>query len=114
MGVLLWLLIFLEISLTMIGLKLSEITVWIIHYIFLIPAAILCAWLYYRSDDKLNGFTLGLLMVIVGIALDMITTVPYFVIPQGGSYLTYFSNYYMLIGFVELIIITGIYGVIKE
>ena len=114
LGALIWLLIFVEISITMIGLKLSDLTVWIIHYILLIPIAIFCARFYYKSSDKVNGFLLGLVMLIVGIILDMTTTIPLFIIPQGGGYSTYFSNVYMLIGFLELVLIVGIYDLVKK
>jgi hypothetical protein len=114
LGVLLWILIFIEISITMLGLKLSDTTVWIIHYTLLIPFAILCAGIYYKSKDKINGFALGLVFLIVGIILDMIVTVPLFIIPQGGGYGTYFSNMFMLSGFLELIVLVGIYDLLRR
>lgn len=114
LGALVWLFIFVEISITMIGLKLTQLVVWAIHYIVLIPIGIFCVWLYYKSGDKLNGFALGLVMLITGIVLDLIVTVPLFILPQGGGYSTYFSNYYMLAGFVELILIAGIYGAMRK
>lgn len=114
LGALLWILIFIEISITMIGLKLSDTTVWIIHYILLIPIAVLCAWLYYKSKDKINGFVLGIVFLIVGIILDMIVTVPLFIIPQGGNYGTYFSNGFMLAGFLELIILVELYDLMRR
>ena len=114
MGALVWVLIFIEISITMIGLKLSETVVWVAHYFVLIPIAILCSWLYYKSKDSINGFVLGIVFLIVGIVLDMIVTVPLFIIPQGGGYGTYFSNIFMLSGFLELIVLVGIYDLLRR
>ena len=114
MGVLLWVFIFIEISITMIGLKLPNTTVWTIHYILLIPFSILCAKFYYKSKDNVNGFVLGIVILIVGIILDMITTVPLFIIPQGGNYGTYFSNMFMIAGFIELVVIVGIYDLMRR
>lgn len=114
LGILLWIFIFVEISITMIGLKLNETTIWIIHFILLIPFAILCAWLYYKSKDRLNGFALGLIFLIIGIILDMIITVPMFIMPQGGNYATYFTNIYMIVGFIELVVVVGLYGLLKK
>jgi membrane protein YdbS with pleckstrin-like domain len=111
LGVLVWLLIFIEISITMIGLKLSETIVWMIHYIFLIPIVVFCAWLYYKSRDKVNGFLLGVIMLVVGIILDMIITVPLF---GNMDYLTYFSNLYMLPGFLESVVIVGLYDILRK
>lgn len=114
LGLLLWVLVFVEISITMIGLKLSEINVWLIHYIALIPFTILCAWLYYKKKDKTNGFLLGLVILIIGIILDIIITVPLFIMPQDGGYQDYFLNVYLLIGFIELIVITSVYDLIRK
>jgi hypothetical protein len=117
-GALFWLLIFIEISVTMIGLKFSDSTTYIIHYILMIPIAMLCAWLYYKGEGnkkgKTNGFVLGLFMAIVGIILDMIITVPMFIIPQGGSYAAYFSNLYLIAGLIEGVVLIGLYGMIKK
>ncbi len=113
-GALVWVLIFIEIFITMIGLKLSETAVWVAHYFVLIPIAILCSWLYYKSKDSVNGFVLGIVFLIVGIVLDMIVTVPLFIIPQGGNYGTYFSNMFMLSGFLELIVLVGIYDLLRR
>ena len=113
-GALFWLIIFVEISITMIGLAFSDLTTYIIHYILMIPLSILCAWLYYKSGDKTNGFALGLLVVLVGVVLDMIITIPLFIIPQGGSYGSYFSNYYLLAGLLEGIVLIGLYKNFKR
>lgn len=112
-GVLLWILIFVEISITMVGLKLSDSAVWIIHYLFLIPIGILCARIYYKSHDKLNGFLLGFILLVVGTILDAVITVPIFIIPQGGSYAAFFSDWTMLIGGLELIVVTGLYDFLR-
>jgi hypothetical protein len=113
-GALFWLIIFLEISITMIGLQLSYLPTYIIHYIIMIPLALLCAWLYYKSQDKINGFLLGLFLVAVGIILDIIITVPFFIIPAGGNYATYFSQTFLLIGLLEGIVIVGLYDLIRK
>jgi hypothetical protein len=113
-GVLFWLIIFIEISITMIGLKFSNTLVYIIHYIVMIPLGIFIAWLYYKSKDKINGFLLGLFIVITGIVLDLMITVPLFIIPSGGTYISYFSEIFLIIGFIEAVIIIGIYDFFKK
>ena len=114
LGVLLWVLIFVEISITMVGLKFPDMTVWVIHYLFLIPFGILCARLYYKSRDKINGFLLGIVLLVVGAILDLIITVPFFIIPQGGSYATFFLSSSMWISFVEVIAVVGIYDLLRR
>ncbi len=113
-GALIWVLIFVEISITMIGFKLPELWTWIAHYILLIPIVFFCAWLYYESGDRANGLILGLLFLAVGIILDLIVTVPLFIMLQGSSYATYFSNLYMIAGFIESVVLVGIYDKMRK
>lgn len=114
LGALFWLLIFIEISITMIGLKFSNSLTYIIHYILMVPLALFCAWLYYKSKDKVNGFLLGLCMVLVGIILDCIITVPLFIMPAGGNYAVYFSEFYLIAGLLEGVFLVGIYDLIRK
>jgi len=116
-GILFWIIIFIEISITMIGLGLNDLTTYIIHYIVIIPIAFFCAWLYYkgeRESKRTNGFLVGLLFVVVGIILDLIITVPLFIIPAGGNYSTYFSGIYLIAGLIEGIVLVGIWDVWKN
>ena len=114
LGALIWVLIFIEISIFQVGLGLNEMIGSIIHYVLLIPIVILSVWLYYKSGDKINGFVLGFVFLIVGVILDLIITIPLFIIPQDGSYASFYSSIYMWIGFVELILISGIYDRVKN
>ena len=113
-AVLLWILIFIEISVTMFGLKLSNTATYVIHYILMAPMALFLAWLYYKSKDKVNGFLLGIFMVLVGIILDMIITAPLFIIPAGGSYVSYFSELYLILGLIEGVVLVGIYDLARR
>jgi hypothetical protein len=107
-GFVLWAIIFIEISITMFGLQLSEGVTYLVHYIILIPLGVLCAWLYYRHKDDSNGFAVGFIVLLVGIILDCLITVPFFI----KSYAVYFGNFYLLAGFVELILIFGLFDLI--
>jgi len=112
-GILIWVLIFIEWSIMLFipVLKDALYLQWLIHYIVLFFLAILAAHLYYKSKDKVNGFALGLVLLIIGIILDIIVTVPFF-IEEG--YVFYFSNIYLWIGFIELIIVVWFYKLIKK
>jgi len=121
LGVLLWALIFVEIQVTIFGLKLSSTAVLLIHYLFLILFGVLGAKLYYESEDKLNGFLLGLIFVIVVVILDMIITYPLFIAPPGEGIQTNYSMISifipilpMFIGFAELIAVVGIYDILRR
>ena len=60
--------------------------------LILIPAALLGAHIYYRKGYKTNGFKLGFAMFVVALCLDVLITVPFFVIPYGGNYITFFTD----------------------
>ena len=70
--------------------------------------------LYYKSKDKVNGFLLGVFIVVVGIVLDMIITVPLFIIPADGSYATYFSGIYLILGLIEGVLVVGAYDLARK
>lgn len=111
LGILLWVVIFIEISLTKIAFGLSDLAVWTTHYILLIPFAVFIASRYYKCKDRVNGFVLGLVVVIVGIVLDAIITVPFF---MNGHYSIYFSQPTLLVGFFEAIVIFGVYDILRR
>jgi len=60
--------------------------------IAMIPAALFGAHLYYRKGHKTNGFILGTLMFFGAMILDALITVPAFIIPNGGDYLSFFGD----------------------
>jgi hypothetical protein len=111
LGILFWIFIFVEISVTKIGLGLSQLAVLIINYILIVPFSIIIASMYYKSRDRLNGFVLGLIVVVTGIILDAVITVPMFV---NGDYEGYFLSAAMLVGFFEAIVVFGVYDVLRR
>ena len=111
LGILVWILIFVEISIFQVGLKLTGLLGNIIHYILLIPIGILASWLYYKSKDKIKGTILGIMFIITGVVLDLIITIPMFL---EKDYSGFFSSVYLWIGFVVLILVVGIYDKVKN
>jgi len=110
-GILIWVLIFVEWSILIFlpVVKDSLTMQYIIHYIVLIVWALIGAHLYYKSKDKINGFVLGFVFLIIGIILDAIITMPLFIIPQGRGYADFFLDFMMWIGYIELIIVVWLY-----
>ena len=74
-----------------------------------IPIAIFGAYFYYRKRDKTNGFKLGVFMFIIAMILDALITVPMFIIPEGGSHITFFTDPGFWLIAVEYILAVGIY-----
>ena len=68
---------------------------------------------YYKQDMKTHGYWVGQTFYLTATALDALITVPFFVIPNGGSYYQFFTDLgFWLIGF-EFITITVLYWYIK-
>jgi len=109
-GVLVWVLIFVEISIFQIGLQLTKLFAEIIHYLLLIPIGIIGARIYYKSEDGINGFLLGLFVLIVGIILDAVITIPVFL---EGNYADFYSDPFLLVGFLVLVVVFGTYDLAR-
>jgi len=114
-GALIWALIFVEWSILIFTPVFKDLGSWLyaIHYVVLIPIVIFGASVYYKNKDAANGFLIGVIMLITGVILDAVITIPFFTKPQGIGYATYYLNPLMLIGFAELIIASGLYWMMK-
>lgn len=60
--------------------------------IAIIPAAYLGAHIYYKKRHGTHGIVLGIAMFSAAIILDAAITVPLFIIPNGGSHLSFFGD----------------------
>ena len=75
----------------------------------IIPCSCLGTYLFYKAS-YMKPSSLALIFIIVSIVLDSIITVPIFIIPQGGSYSSFFGDplFYTLV--VEFYFIVLYYG----
>jgi hypothetical protein len=76
-------------------------------------AAIPLVWFgtkaYYKKTNRTNGLLVGLTFFLTAALLDAVITVPYLIIPNGGSYKQFFTDLsFWLIG-LEFIIIATLY-----
>jgi hypothetical protein len=85
----------------------------IVLTLVLIPSVILGAKYYYKNGADTYGFKLGVFMFLVTICFDALITVPVFIIPGGGSHLSFFGNpWFWFIG-LEYILLVGIYAAFR-
>ena len=113
-GALLWALIFFEVSILMFGFNLNPPATlyYILHYFLLAVFTVVSAKWYFTQEKKSNltkRFLVGLVFVVTGIILDAIITVPLFV----KDYTAFFSTKWMLIGYLEVIVLAAVYGANK-
>ena len=111
LGILLWILIFVEVSIFKIGLGFIGVAGTIIHYVFLIVFTVLTASLYYKWAKKtaMNGFLLGVLFILVGTILDLAITAPLFT-----GYSAFYSQWNLWVGFAIVILTAGIYQIVRK
>ena len=78
--------------------------------IAIIPAVVIGANLYYRKGYATKGLLLGTVMFLGAMILDALITVPFFVMPYGGSYQSFFGDpgfWLIAIEYVAVVIIVS-------
>ena len=107
---LLWLFIFIIVSLLMIvpGLKDQTFFRYLILWVLLVPIVLFFAKWYFNMDEPTTkkGIVLGIIALVVGELLNVIITVPLFI----KSYSLFYSNIYMYIGMLEVLLLTTYAG----
>lgn len=70
--------------------------------------------IYYQKYSNPNGIILGLAFFTTAACLDALFTVPYLIIPNGGSYKAFFMDLgFWLIGF-EFILVATVYKILNK
>lgn len=96
--------IYLGIAIWIIGILLYSISYYVpilesadtqanvVLFVAVMPLVWIACSFYYKKDDRTHGIWVGQTMLLTAIALDAIITVPYFVIPRGGSHYSFFTS----------------------
>jgi hypothetical protein len=75
----------------------------------ILPVVWFGAKLYYRKRSTIKGYWLGLIFFLTAGVLDALITVPYLIVPTGGTYYDFFTAIgFWLIG-MEFILTTIAY-----
>ena len=81
----------------------------LVLFVGVMPLVWLGCQLYYRNNREAHGLLLGLVFFAISGILDALITVPYLVIPNGGSYQSFFTDInFWLIG-LEFILVSVVY-----
>ena len=86
---------------------------WVLTLV-LIPAAMLGAHIYYRKGHQTNGFVLGAVMFLVAMILDALITVPFFIMPYGGNFVSFFLDVGFWLLAIEYISVVAAYWQIEK
>ncbi|WP_298758310.1 DUF5367 family protein [uncultured Psychroserpens sp.] len=74
-----------------------------------IPLVWLGSFLYYKKGSKIHGYFVGQIFLLVAAFLDALITVPFFVIPNGGSHYSFFTDFGFWTIALEILVITILY-----
>lgn len=74
------------------GIKDSFILQTIVVGIVIIAYARLAAMFYYKKNVNDHGLKVGLVLSATALVLDALITVPFFEIPKGSDYVSFFSS----------------------
>ena len=81
--------------------------------IVIIPLVWFGAILYYGKDNRAHGLKVGLVFFIISGILDALITVPFTILPYGGTYSDFFLDFgFWFIG-LEFILTTTLYWYLK-
>jgi RsiW-degrading membrane proteinase PrsW (M82 family) len=64
----------------------------LVLFIAVIPLVWLGCTFYYKKDNQTHGYLVGQTMLLTAVALDALITVPFYVIPKGGSHYSFFTS----------------------
>ena len=64
----------------------------VVLFIVVMPLVWLGCSFYYKKDSKTHGYKVGQTMLLTAVALDALITIPFFVIPNGGSHYSFFTS----------------------
>ncbi len=91
----------------------TELQANMLLFISVMPLAWFGTKQYYKKDTITHGYWVGQSFFLTATVLDALITVPFFIIPNGGSYHQFFTDLgFWLIGF-EMITIAVLYWYIK-
>lgn len=111
-GALLWILIFMEVSIVMFIPGLSKLTQNILHLIILPLLALFCFIKHFKTTPASlrDGLLVGVYFLIVGTILDLIITIPLFV----KDYSLFYTSWWLWVGYLEVLIIGSLSGYFKS
>ena len=90
-------------------LKNPETQANLVLFVAVIPLVWIGSRLYYKKDSQTHGYLLGQTLLLTAVALDALITVPFFVIPNGGSHYSFFTGLGFWIIAIEFLLVATLY-----
>lgn len=115
LGIAIWIIgiLFYSISYAIPILENPETQANIVLFVAVMPLVWFACSFYYKKDTKTHGFKVGQTLLLTAVALDALITVPFFVMPQGGSHYSFFTSLGFWIIAFEFIAVATLYWYIR-
>ena len=81
----------------------------LVLFVLVPPLVWLGCTFYYKKDNQTHGYLVGQTMLLTAAALDVFITVPFFVIPEGGSHYSFFTSIGFWIIAAEFLLVAVLY-----
>jgi len=78
-------------------------------FIVVMPLVWFASSFYYKKDNETHGLKVGQTMLLTSVALDALITVPFFIIPNGGSHYSFFTSLRFWIIAFEFLLVAVLY-----
>lgn len=91
----------------------AELQANMVLFLMVIPLVWLGTKIYFLNGVNTKGYWVGLTFFLVAAALDALITVPYLVIPNGGSYIEFYTDPGFWLIALLFIGVAALYGYLK-
>ena len=81
----------------------------LVLFIVIMPLVWFGSSYYYKKDKTTHGYLVGQTMLLTAVALDALITVPFFILPNGGSYYSFFTSLGFWIIAFEFLLVAVLY-----
>ena len=81
----------------------------LVLFVAVIPLVWFGCWFYYKKDSKTHGYRVGQTLLLTAVTLDALITVPFFVIPKGGSHYSFFTDLGFWMIAIEFLLVATLY-----
>lgn len=94
LGIAIWIIgiLFYSISYYVPILENAETQANLVLFVVVMPLVWLACSFYYKKASTTHGYLVGQTMLLTAVALDALITVPFFIIPNGGSHYGFFTD----------------------
>ncbi|MEQ8217870.1 MAG: DUF5367 family protein [Arenibacter sp.] len=110
-GMVIWIIaiLFYSVSYSIPIMENRETQANLVLFVVVIPLVWLGCTFYYKTNLQTHGYLVGQTMLLTAVVLDALITVPFFIIPTGGSHYSFFTSLGFWIIAAEFLLVAVLY-----